>query len=100
MAQRGDQIKTNFEYFQIQKWMLQTVWAEKADEKMGVICLVLMFPSWVMVLKLSEKMQFLQFCADHSKKSKSIEEIYIYASEIYIYASDCFLCDDLLCWRY
>ena len=53
-----------------------------------------------MVLKLSEKIQFLQFCADHSKKSKSIEEIYIYASEIYIYASDCFLYDDLLCWRY
>ena len=25
----------NFEYFQIQKWMLQTVWAEKIDEKVG-----------------------------------------------------------------
>ena len=44
-----------------------------------------------MVLKLSEKMQFLQFCADHSKKSKSVKDMYIYASEIYIYASDCFL---------
>ena len=25
----------NFDYFQIQKWMLQTVRVEKIDEKMG-----------------------------------------------------------------
>ena len=40
-------LKMNFEYFQIQKWMLQTVRAEKLDEKNGVICLVSMFPSTV-----------------------------------------------------
>ena len=40
-----------------------------------------MFPSWVMVLKLSNKVHFLQFCADLSKKSTSIEAIYIYASK-------------------
>ena len=34
-----------------------------------------------MVLKLSKKVHFLQFCADLSKKSKSIKEICIYASE-------------------
>ena len=44
-------------------------------------CPVSMFPSWVKVLKLSKKMHFLQFCADLSKKSKSIKAIYIYASE-------------------
>ena len=38
--------------------MLQTVRAEKVDEKNGVICLVSMFPSWVMVLKLSKKNAF------------------------------------------
>ena len=27
-------MKMNFDYFQIQKWMLQTVRAEKVDEKM------------------------------------------------------------------
>ena len=32
MDQMGDHIKINFEYFQIQKWMLQTVRAEKGDE--------------------------------------------------------------------
>ena len=39
-----------------------------------------MFPSCVMVLKLSTKVHFLQFCADLSKKSMSIKAIYIYAS--------------------
>ena len=34
-----------------------------------------------MVLKLPKKVQFLQFCADLSKKSKSVKAIYIYASE-------------------
>ena len=28
-------MKMNFEYFQIQKWILQTVRSEKADERMG-----------------------------------------------------------------
>ena len=39
------------------------------------------FPSCVMVLKLSKKVQFLQFCIDLSKKPKSVKTIYIYASE-------------------
>ena len=59
--------------------MLQTVRAEKVDEKNGIICLASMFPVWVMVLKLSKKVHFLQFCADLSKNSKSIKAIYIYA---------------------
>ena len=45
-----------------------------------------MFPSWVMVLKLSKKVHFLQFCVDFSKKPKSIKAIYIYASERSRYA--------------
>ena len=61
--------------------MLQTVRAEKVDDKNGVVCLVSMFPSWVMVCKLSKKVHFLQFSADLLKKSKSIKAIYIYASE-------------------
>ena len=61
--------------------MLQTVTVDKVDKKNGVICLVSMFPSWVMVCKLSKKGHFLQFCADLCKKSKSIKAIYIYASE-------------------
>ena len=71
----------NFDYFQIKKWMLQTVRVEKVDEKNWVVCLVSMFPSWVMVCKLSRKVHFLQFCADLSKNYKSAEAIYTYASE-------------------
>ena len=37
-------MKMNFEYFQIQKWMLQLE-HEKEMKKNGVICLVSMFPS-------------------------------------------------------
>ena len=61
--------------------MLQTVRVEKIDEKNGVICLVSMFPSWVMVRNLPKKAYFLQFSDDLSKKSKSVKTIYIYASE-------------------
>ena len=79
-------MKMNFEYFQIQKWILQTVRSEKVDEKNGVICLVSMFPSWVMVLKLSKKVHFLQFCADLSTESRSIKAIFIYVFGRYRYA--------------
>ena len=57
-----------------------TVRAEKIDKK-GVICLVSISPSWIMVLKLSKKVHFLQFCADLNKKPKSVKAIYIYAYE-------------------
>ena len=80
-------MKMSFEYFQFQKSILQTaVRSEKVDEVIGVICLVSTFPSWVIVLKLSEKVHFLQFCADHSQKFMSIKGIYIYASERSRYA--------------
>ena len=59
--------------------MSQTVRAEKVDGKNGVIKLVSIFPSRVMVLKLSKKViSFLKFCADLSKKSKYFKAIYIY----------------------
>ena len=76
----------NFEYFQIQKLILQTIRLEKVDEKNGVICLVSKFPSWVMDPKLSKKVDFWQFCADLSKKSKSIKEIYKNASEFLLHS--------------
>ena len=79
--QGGDHMKINFECFQLQKWTLPTVRVETADGENGVICLVFMFPSWVMVLNLPKKVHLLQFCADLSKKSKSIKAICIYAFE-------------------
>ena len=62
----------NLDYFQILKWILQTVRAVKVEEKMGVISLVSMFPSWFMALRWSKKLDFLQICADLSKKPKSV----------------------------
>ena len=61
--------------------MLQT--AEKVEEKNY---LIFMFPSKVMVLKLSEELQYLQFCAHLNQKPKSVKTIYIYASESSYYS--------------
>ena len=49
MDQKEEPMKMNFECFQIHKWILQTVRAKKNRWINGVICLVSMFPSWVMV---------------------------------------------------
>ena len=54
-------MKMIFEYFQIQKCMLQAVKTVKLDEKNRVICLVSMFASCVMLLKLSKKCSFGNF---------------------------------------
>ena len=43
MGQRGNHVKMNFDYFQIQKWMLQKVRAKKVDEKNGKICIFFFF---------------------------------------------------------
>ena len=68
-----------------------------------------MFSSWVMVLKLSKKFHFLQFCADHSKKSKSVKPNYLYASEgscsafskdkmVIVYYATTYCCGDVRVW--
>ena len=73
-------LKINFKYFQIPKWMLQAGRAEKVDEKMGLF-LVFMFLSWVMILKLSKQVNFFNFVLTLAKKSKYVKAICIYASE-------------------
>ena len=54
-----------------------TVRAERVDEKNGIICLVFMSPSWVIVLKLSKIVSFLQIFADVSKKLSLLQQILI-----------------------
>ena len=78
--------KMNFKYFQIKKWMLQAGRAEKVNEKNGVICVVFMFPSWVMILKLSKKVHFFNFVLSSAKKYKYVKAINICASERSHYA--------------
>ena len=90
-------LQKNFKYFQIQKWMLQAGRAEKVlrlnkdvkeqwkyhlstylDEKNGVICVVFMFPSWIMILKLLKKVHFLNFVLTSAKKSNYNEQFNTY----------------------
>ena len=61
-------------YFQTQISMLQTVRAGKVVGKNGVICLVSMLSSWVVVLKLSGRVYFLQFCAELSKNPNLLKQ--------------------------
>ena len=53
--------------------MLEKDRMERVDGKDGVNCLVSMFTFRVMVLTLPKKVSFLEFCADLSKKPKSIK---------------------------
>ena len=80
-GQKEDPMKMNFGNFQIQRWISQTVRAQKLDVRNGVHCLISFFLSWVMVLKLPRVVDFLQICADLCKKPKYIKAIYIYPSE-------------------
>ena len=73
-------MKMNFEHFQIQKWMSQTVKAKKVSGKNGVIWVVSMFPAKIMVLKLSKKLHFLQFVLI-SARNLSILKQFKYISE-------------------
>ena len=81
MKQRGGSHENEFWQFSNAKMNI-TNRAPKVDEKDGFICLVSFFASWVMVLKLSKILHFLQICTDHSKKSKSIKAIYLYPSDL------------------
>ena len=83
---KGGPHENEFWVFSNSEMNITNSYTGKSRWKNGIICLVSMFPSWVMVLKLSKKVHFLQFCADLSKKSKSIKAIYIYASERSRYA--------------
>ena len=79
MDQRGDDhMKMNFDFFQISEWMLETVRVEKVDGKMGSFVLFSCFlPELWSLNYLKKLLQFLQFSADFSKNSKSVNAIYI-----------------------
>ena len=78
-------LKMNFKHFQIQKCYKQ-IQQRKSRWKNGAICVVSMFPSWVVILKLSKKVHFFNFVLTSAKKSNYVKAIYIYASERSCYA--------------
>ena len=51
--EEGEPIDLNFEDLEIQKWNISIEWAQKADEKNGVICLVIMFTPGIIIIKMS-----------------------------------------------
>ena len=58
MGQTGDPMKRNFDNFQIQKSMSETVRAQKVDEKNAVICLVSFFSSFFFFSFIFENCQY------------------------------------------
>ena len=55
--------------------MLQIVRVEKADEKLGVICIVYIIDSRVMVLKLSKKVHFFNFVLTSARNLSLLKQI-------------------------
>ena len=53
IMQRGDSKKLNFDGLEMQKCNIPTDRAQRAEEKNGVICLVIMVISRVMIIKMS-----------------------------------------------
>ena len=51
---RGDPMILNFKDLEMQKWNIPMDRTQRVDEKNGVICLVIMFTSGVMVIKMSK----------------------------------------------
>ena len=74
----------NFDNFQKETWITQTLRVKKLDENNDFICLVSVFPSeaWVMALKLPKLVHFFQICAALRRKSESNKTTYLYPSEI------------------
>ena len=61
--------------------MLETVNAKKVHEKMGSFVQYPCFLPELWSLNCLKKYIFLQFCANLSKKSKTIKAVYIYTSK-------------------
>ena len=72
--QNGQKKEAHENEFCNQKSMLETVRGEKVVEKNVVICLVSMFSSWLMVLKLSKKCIFCNFVLTLSGNSSLLKQ--------------------------
>ena len=72
----------NFDSFQMQKWMLHAIRAEKVGEKNEAICLVSMFPCWVKGLKLYKKVHLV--CSSLLKQFTYIYSSHYTLSENYM----------------
>ena len=67
-------MKIDFDYFQMQKLMLQTFRAEKLDKKYGVISLVSIFSSRVMVLKCQKRYILCNFVLTSARNLNRLKQ--------------------------
>ena len=65
---------------------------QRVDDKNGVICLVIMFTPWVMVIKISKTAHFIYFFWCQQKISHSLDKIFTYIWKIlFISPRKCYL---------
>ena len=73
----GRGMELNFGGFEMQKWNIPTVRAQRVGEKIGVICcLFILFTSGLMVIKKSKMANFCIFCQQLQKISHSLDKIF------------------------
>ena len=73
-------MELNFKGLEIEKWNIPTDRAQRVDGKNGVICLVIMFTPWDMVIKKSKMTHFLYFLPMPAK-TQSVWTKYLRAPE-------------------
>ena len=78
IKQRGGLMELNFESLEIQKWNIPTDKAQRANKKIRVICLFIVFTSGIIVIKMSN---FFIFSSDNSKKLVIVWAKYLNAPE-------------------
>ena len=59
IMQRGNSRELNFKGPQMQKWNIPTDRAQRENEKNWVICLIILFSLWVMVVEMLKMANFL-----------------------------------------
>ena len=77
IIQRGkDHMELNSKCLEMQKWNIPTDRVQRVDGKNRVICLVIMFPPWVMVIKMSKMAHFLYLLLMPAKVSQRLDKIF------------------------
>ena len=76
MMQRGDPLELNFEDLEMKNWNIPMDKTQRVDEKNGVNCLVIIFTSRVMVMKMSKMVHFCIFCWCQKRISLSLDKIF------------------------
>ena len=72
----GNPMKLNFGSLEIEKSNIPTDRAQRVDEKNGIICLFIMFPHRVMIIKMSKMAHVLYFRLMTAKISHNLRKVF------------------------